>query len=275
MGLKVRLSLLGLLVVAVVVSCARGPVVPTPPTVRITEFRSTLFTPDRVRFHARIVINNQMRAPLNFEKVDYGLSLFDKDLLTKSFTGMKEVRSLGTETVTIPMTVPMKEILAQHIAVLAEGKMKFTFRGSVYPASGSGFGPVPFSGTIEIPLPNIPKVTFAGTSGVPLTSSFRVEIGINNTNDFPLTVNNISTALDLNGQRYKLLGTQQSTEIAPGSTGTVVLTTETSKTAALSMALNVLENNAVDLKVLGSVTAGTPYGYVFIPVEIEGKSQPK
>lgn len=275
MGLKIRLSLLGLLVIAALVSCARGPVVPTPPAVRVTEFRSTLFTPDQVRFHARIVITNQMRAPLNFEKVDYGLSLFDKDLLTQSFAGMKEVRSNGTETVTIPMSIPMKEILAQHIAVLAEGKMQFTFRGSVYPAVASGFGPVPFSRTIEIPLPNIPQVTFAGTSGVPLTQSFRVEIGVRNMNSFALSVNNISTALDLNGQRYKLLGTQQSTDIPAGSTGTVVLTTETTKTAALSMALNMLENNAVDLKVIGSLTAGTPYGYVFIPVEIEGKSKPK
>lgn len=275
MGMKVRLSLLGALVVAVVASCARGPVVPTPPTVRVTEFRSTLFTPDQVRFHAKIVITNQMRASMGFQKVDYGLSLFDKDLLTQSFTGMKQVRSRGTETVTIPMRIPMKEILAQHIAVLAEGKMQFTFRGSVYPSQASGFGPIPFSQTIEIPLPNIPKVTFAGTSGVPLTQSFRVEIGIENTNNFPLSINDMSTALELNGQRYNLLGTQQAANIAPGSTGTVVLTTESSKTAALSMALNILENQAVDLKVIGSITAGTPYGYVFIPVEIEGKSKPK
>lgn len=274
MGLKVRLSFMGLLVVALLASCARGPVVPTPPTVRVTEFRSTLFTPGEVHFHARIVITNQMRAQLDFEKVDYGLSLFDKDLLTQTFAGMKQVRPNGTETVTIPMTIPMKEILAQHVAVLAEGKMQFTFRGSVYPAVASGFGPVPFTRTIDIPLPNIPQVTFAGTTGVPLTKSFRVEIGVRNTNTFPMSINNISTALDLNGQRYKLLGTQQSTDIAPGTTGTVVLTTETSNTAALSMALNVLENNAVKLKVVGSLTAGTPYGYVFIPVEIEGKSSP-
>lgn len=275
MRARIRFLFFGLVVTAVLAGCASGPVVPTPPTVRVTEFRSTLFTPDQVRFHARIVITNQMRASLDFAKVDYGLNLFDKTLLTQSFTGMKKVRSNGTETVTIPMRIPMKEILAQHIAVLAEGKMQFTFRGSVYPSTSSGFGPVPFSRTIEIPLPSIPQVTFAGTSGVPLTQSFRVEIGIRNTNNFPLSVNDISTALDLNGQRYRLLGTQQSTDIPAGGTGTVVLTTETSKTAALSMALNVLENNAVNLKIVGSVTAGTPYGYVFIPVEVEGKSKPK
>jgi len=272
---KFGLFLLSALSLIGVASCARGPVVPTPPTVQVSEFRSTLFAPDYVRFYGQIVINNEMRAPLDFQKVDYGLSLFDKDLVDQSFADMKRLRSRGQETVNLPMRIPMKNILDQHIAILAEGKMKFTFRGSVYPSEASGFGPIPFSRTIEIPIPNIPKVTFAGTAGVPLTQSFRVQVGIENTNTFPMSINNIDTYLDLNGQKYKMLGTQQSVEIQPGSTGTVELTTQTSKTAALSMALNLAENNAINLKIGGSITAGTPYGYVFIPVEIEGKPSSK
>ncbi len=267
-----RLVPIGIVFAAVLAGCAHRPAVPSPPNVRISEFRSTLFTPTSVRFFGRIVITNTMRASLDFQKVDYGLSLFDKDLLSKSFAGMKPVRSRGTETVNLPMEIPLKTILAQHIAILADGKMKFTFRGSVYPV---GFSPIPFSETIEIPIPNPPKVNFISTTGVPLTKSFRMVIGVQNTNTFPISINNINTYLELNGQRYRLVGTGQSTEIPPNGSGNVELLTETSKTAALSMALNVLENQAVKLKVGGSFTAGTPYGAVFIPVEVEAKSSPK
>jgi LEA14-like dessication related protein len=212
---------------------------------------------------------------LDLQKVDYGMSLFDKDLLSKSFSGLEQIRRNGTETVNLPMQISMKDILAQHIAILADGKMRFTFRGSLYSSDASGFAPIPFTETIEIPIPKIPAVSFVSTTGVPLTKGFHMEVGVKNPNSFPISINNVDTYLDLNGQRYKMVGTQQSVEIPATGSGTVVLLTQVSDTAALSMALNVLENQAVDLKVGGSFTAGTPYGYVFIPVEIEAKSAPK
>ncbi|HUX22618.1 MAG TPA: LEA type 2 family protein [Spirochaetia bacterium] len=266
---------LSLLAVVVLAACAHRAVVPSPPEVRITTFRSTLFTPDFVRFQGRLLVTNTMRASLDLQKVDYGLSLFDKDLLSKSFSGLEQIRRNGTETVNLPMQISMKDILAQHIAILADGKMRFTFRGTLYPSDASGFSPIPFSETIEIPIPKIPEVGFVSTTGVPLTKSFHMEIGVRNPNTFPISINNVDTYLDLNGQRYKMVGTQESVEVPATGSGTVVLLTQVSDTAALSMALNVLENQAVDLKVGGSFTAGTPYGYVYIPVEVEAKSAPK
>jgi len=213
-----------------------------------------------------------MRAPLDFQKATYGLSLFTKDLLDKSFAGMKRLSPRGRETVTLPMEISMKQILAEHIAILANGKMRFTFRGSIYPASASGFAPIPFSQTIEIPIPSIPRVEFVGATGLPLTPHFRMQIGVHNANSFPISIENVDTYLELNGQRYRLLRTDKATEIAAGSSGTVELSMHSSKTAGLSMALNVLENARAKFDVGGSLTADTPYGYVFIPVEIQGKA---
>lgn len=268
---KIRLFALSVLAFTIVVACARGPVVPTPPVVRVTQFRSVLFTPQFVRFDAQVVINNRMRAPVDFQKATYGLSLFDKDLVDRTFAGMKQIRPYGQETLTLPLRIPMKRILAQNIAILARGKMRFTFRGSVYPAQASGFAPIPFSQAIEIPIPSIPKVQFVGASGMPLSPQFRLEIGIQNTNNFPISIDNVDTYLELNGQRYPMLRTAQRTDIPAGSSGTVVLTMHSSKTAGLSMALNLVENRTARFDVGGSFTAGTPYGYVFIPVEIKAK----
>lgn len=261
--------------VALIAGCARGPSVPVPPSVRVSQFGSTLFTPRYVRFVGKVFITNNMRQPIDFAKVDYGMSLFEKSIESGSFAGMKRIGRNGTETVTLPMRISMKKILAQHIAILANGKMRFSFHGSVYPSPSSGFSPIPFSASIEIPLPNIPTVTFVSTSGIPLTRSFRVQIGVDNTNRFPLQIDRVDTYLDLNGQRYTMLRTNHESEIGAGQIGTLALSMHASKTAALSMALNALENNAVHFKVGGSVTAETPFGEVFIPVQISAKSRPK
>ncbi|HUX14152.1 MAG TPA: hypothetical protein VMW87_14080, partial [Spirochaetia bacterium] len=194
----------------VILSCAsKGPVVPVPPTVRVTSLNSTVITPDVVKFRARILINNNMNAPLDFEKVDYGVNLFNKPLFSDTFTGMKRTNSNGTETVNFPFQISMKDILAQDVALLAEGNLRVEFHGEVFPAATSGFAPVRFSQTVQIPIPKIPTLSFQGTEGSIVGTRFSVRLAVHNPNDFNMTVDSIDSFLDLNGQRYTLLHTRE------------------------------------------------------------------
>jgi hypothetical protein len=254
-------------------ACAsQGPAVSAPPEVRVSWFNSTVIRPELVKFEAKIVIENRMSSPLDFQRVDYAVDLLDTELFTDSFAELKRTSGRRNQTVTFPFQIVMKDILDQSVGILAEGGVRVTFRGTVYPAASSGFDPLPFQETILIPLPRIPEVSFAGADGVPFSEMFRVRLLVRNTNSFPLTVNSIDSYLQINQQRYALLHTEQSTELAPGGSGTVVLNMEQTPGKTLSMALSALQSKNPKFSVGGTIECRSPYGWIIIPVLIEEQS---
>src|SRR6185369_8417545 len=95
------------LVLAACASTPEGPVVPTPPCV-VVHLESRVITPKEIQFVGRVVIENQMRGPLEIEKVDYSAELHDKPFLSESFTELHPMRSRATQTVTLPIRMSMK-----------------------------------------------------------------------------------------------------------------------------------------------------------------------
>jgi len=253
--------------------CAsQEPLVMGPPVVRVSWFNSTVIRPELVKFEAQIVIENRMSAPLDFQRVDYAVDLQYTELFTDSFAELKRTAGRKRQTVTFPFQIVMKDILDQSVGILAEGGMRVTFRGTVYPAASSGFDPLPFEETILIPLPRIPEVSFAGADGVPFSDMFRVRLRVRNTNNFTLTVNSIDSYLQINQQRYSLLHTEQSVELPPDGSGTVILQMEQTPGKTLSMALSTLQSKNPKFSVGGTIECRSPYGWIIIPVLIEDQS---
>ncbi len=251
--------------------CAsRGPVVPQAPSVQVTQFDSLLFTPDVIKFQAKLVINNRMNAGLNIQKVDYGVDVNDKQIFTESFAQLKPIRGNGQETVTFPFQIAVKDIANNAIDLLAQDALNVSFRGQVYPAGDFGFGPIPFRMTKSIPLPKIPDVTIEGTEGSPLRT-FTVFLKIKNTNAFPLNMKSINSYLELNGTKYTLLRTQESTEIKPGSAETIVLKMENSTGKTLSLALNIAQSSTPQFSIGGDISCQTPYGLIFVPLKLHSE----
>ncbi len=258
--------------VIVLAGCASsGPAVARPPEVSVSQLRSLSFTPEVAKFEAKVRIENVGSAPLDFDKTDYAVDLFDKELFSDSFTGMLRTRGGGTQTVTFPFQISMEDITKQGVDVLSEDSVRVTFRGTVYPAASLGFDPIPFSETLTIPLPRIPVVTLVGTEGAPFTDLFRIRLRVNNPNTFGFTVDSIDSYLVLNDTKYSLLRTDKATEIPAGGSGTVLLQMKTTPAKALSMALNLAQSGdqGPDLEMSGSVTLGTPYGWVYVPFSIK------
>jgi len=149
--------------------CAsQGPAVSGPPEVSVSWFNSTVIRPELVKFEAKIVIENRMSAPLDFQRVDYAVDLLDTELFTDSFDGLKRTNGYRNQTVTFPFQIVMKDIVDQSVGILAEGGMRVTFRGTVYPAASSGFARSPtrspnFSGkgapASWLTLPDTPTIS--------------------------------------------------------------------------------------------------------------------
>ena len=122
-----------------------------------------------------------------------------------------------------------------------------------------------------IPLPRIPAVSLEGTRGSPSGGSFTVLLRIKNPNTFPLNVKSIDSYLEMNGTRYGLLRTEESTEIQPGSAETIPLTVEQSTAKTLSMILNIAQSGSLQFALGDDIRCQTPYGLIFIPLRLDSR----
>jgi hypothetical protein len=265
----VFLAALGL---ALAACASKGPEVPRPPTVHVSYFNSYSITPTLVKFEARVQAHNQMRVDLDFSKVDYAVDMFDAELFADTFSDLKRTRGGGTLTITIPFQIAMEDILKSAPNLLAEGSLRVTFRGEVYPAENWGFGAIPFSETIQIPIPRIPEVGFLGVQALPfgLGSQVKVSLLVRNTNMFPISVQQVDSYLEINDNSFPMLHTEQSTDIPPGGTRPVVLEMENSPGKTLGMVFSLLQSpEKARFVVSGNIVFGSPYGRIYIPVRVE------
>ena len=253
----------------VVSACSSAPVIPIAPSVKVSELESVLITPDFIRYRAKVVINNQMRGKLNVAKVDYEVDLHDNSIVNESFDRLKPMRARGQQTVTLPFEIPMKDIMNQAVDVLAEEAVRVNFRGAVHPV---GFDPVPFEATRTIPLPKIPTVSIAGVDGTPLEGEFTVFLGVKNNNDFNMTLQSVDSFLTLNGKKYKLLGSEKVSRMAPGQTGKVALTMRQTMGKGISMAWNVIKSKgSTNFEIGGSFSCQTPHGLIQVPLKLSSE----
>jgi len=244
--------------------------VPQVPTVQVTQFDSLLFTPDGIKFEAKIVINNRMNGGLNIQKVDFGADVNDKQIFTESFDKLKFLRANAQETVTFPFQIAMKDVKDQGANILADEAMRVSFRGQVYPAGEYGFDPIPFKMTRTIPFPKVPLISIEHTEGSPL-KVFIVYLRVKNTNAFPLTIKSMNSYLELNGTKYDLLRTQGTTEIKPGTAEIIALKMEQTRGKQISMALNLKLSSSLKFSIGGDISCQTPYGMVYLPLKLDSE----
>jgi len=247
-----------------------GPVVPTPPSVQVTQFDSLVITPEVIKFQAKVLVKNRMGAGLELQKIDYGAAVHDKQAFMESFAQLYPIKPNGDEVVTFPFQIAMKDIAASAVDILAEDQIRVSFRGQVYPV---GFAPVPFEMTKTIPLPKPPAISLEGTKGSPIDRVFTVLLKVKNTNPFPLNIKSIDSYLEMNGTKYSLLRTQQSTQIQPSAAETVALQMEQSTTKTLSMILNVAHSETMQFAVGGEISCQTPYGLIYVPLKIQAQTK--
>jgi hypothetical protein len=269
--MKIAALLVGSAVCAVLLGgCAsQRPIVSTPPTVTVSSLQSTSFSPTLAKYVAKILIHNNAGEDIEFQRVDYAVDLFDTQLFTDSFNGLKRTRGNDDQTVTFPFQIAMEDIANQGVELLSEQGLRVTFRGEVYTAARYGMDPVAFTATATVPLPKIPELSYVGTEGSPLSDAWRVNFSVTNTNSFPLTLTSVKTFLVLNGKRYSLLHTRGAIDMQPGEAKPVMLQMENSPGKTLSMALNLAQNQVVRFNITGEVTFKSPYGWIFIPVNLE------
>jgi LEA14-like dessication related protein len=250
-------------------ACASAPVVPMPPVVEVSQFGATVITPETIDFVGKVRIHNQMRGPLEIEKVDYEFALHDNPLREDTFAKLHPMSARGTQTVTLPFRIAMKDVANQVEDVLAEEGVRVTMRGTVTPV---GFAPIAFTATRVIPLPRVPFVQITSVRGNPLDGAFTIWLQLQNTNDFPLEFGSIETYLRLNGKKYELLRGESFRSVPAGGSGRIALTMQKTRGKGLSMLVNMARNHSADFTVGGTLCCQTPHGLFCLPVELNSSA---
>jgi hypothetical protein len=182
-----------------IAGCAsQGPIVSIPPTVTVSSLESTSFSPTLAKYEARILIHNNAAEDIEFRRVNYAVDLFDTQLFTDSFSGLRRTRGNGDQTLTYSFQIAMEDISNQGIDLLAEESLRVTLRGDVFTASRYGMDPVPFAASVTVPIPRMPEVNYVGTEGEALSDSWRINFTVRNPNSFPFTLTTVKTFLVLN-----------------------------------------------------------------------------
>ena len=253
-----------------VAGCAsQGPMVTTPPTVSISNFKSIEFWPNRIEFDAKVAVQNNSPVEMELRKVDFAVDMFDQELFTDTVSDLRRTSANGKLTVPFPFHIAMKDVLNQAPDLLAEGNLRVTLRGQVYPAARYGFDPIPFTQTLEIPVPKMPDVAYVGSEGEPFSAAYRLTFNLTNTNSFPFTLAGVKTFLVINDKKYSLLHTRKSVDLQPGETQPVVLQMENSPGKTLLMALNLAQNAHPTFNITGTISCLTPYGWIYLPISLE------
>jgi LEA14-like dessication related protein len=90
-----------------------------------------------------------------------------------------------------------------------------------------------------------------------------------NPNLFPISVQQIDSYLEINGDSFRLLHTESSTDIPPGSARPVVLEMHNTPGKALGIVFSLLQSPARQYAVSGSIEFDSPYGRIYFPMRVE------
>jgi hypothetical protein len=239
------------------------------PSVTVRDFKSISFWPQRIEFNAGIVIRNNAPVQMEVRKVEWAVDLSDQELFTDTVSDIRNANPNGSLAISLPFHIGMRDVTDQAPDALNGGSLKVTFRGQVYTAARYGLDPVPFTQTIEVPVPMLPDVAYVGAEGEPFSSAFRLNFTVTNKNPFPITLMSVKTFLGINEKKYGLLHTRGSVDIQPGETQPVALRMENPPGKVLSMALNLIQNPNPRFSVTGTVTFNTPSGFIYIPLSLD------
>ncbi len=257
----VRGSLFGASLLLLLFGCAgQGPLIVKPPTVEVDRLVSLSIRPKVVKFDGTILIRNVMKTDLDLERVDWAVDLFDKELFSSSFNGLKRTTGGGTQAVSFPFQIEMKDIVER--VTQARESVKIVFRGNLYAAGPFGFGPIPFRKILELPFPRIPEIAFKGTEGTPFADSFKIRLRITNTASFSFTINSVDAHLRAGGRSYRLRHAQNLEPIGPTGSREIELTMRDAFGEAPDPA-------PARLDLIGTVQCSTAFGWIFIPVTVE------
>ena len=232
-----------ILVVALVPGLGACDSLGKQPNARITDLRLNNLTADGVTLDVEMEVRNPERFPLRLEGLDYAMIATEEDpamgpiLEGSTRVGKVEVAGRSKARVTTAVLVPFTDVLdvldAGDAGTIVPWRADLTLdatgtdtaQGGT-PGSQPQFIRMPMQTSGRLPIfkmPGIMASPFEWTDVGVLSAKGEIRVQVTNTNLFPLDLNRVVYALEIQGARVSSGGVTRGARIAPGATAEIVV----------------------------------------------------
>lgn len=160
----------------------------------------------------KVNVENPNRFTIPFPEIDWELFINTNQFINGTILNGEPIRSRGTTVVEIPVSLKYEEVFDTFTSLKGSKELdykialdaKFTFADIVDKVLSLEFED-------KLPVLQVPEISFDGikvkNTGL-LQTDFEFNFGIENSNIFDMTVNNLSYALEINNSRWTNGGVQ-------------------------------------------------------------------
>lgn len=244
------------------------------PSAEVTDVTVRDLNPESVVLAWDVRVTNPYTVSLPITGADYTLETKGRRFLRGSLDAGTSVPA--GESTTVPLTVEVP------FGALKEAVQSLE-PGSVVPYTGTLaltveapiLGPIVVESRTggEFPIPAAPEVRPGSLRWEELSmqsARARLELLVSNPNDFSIELRSLSYRLYLDGRAVTDLRLERPLSLEPGGSNRLTLTFSFSPLQFGTTFLNTLQSERASYRLEGSLSAGTRFGELDLPVEREG-----
>lgn len=223
-----------------------------------------------------VKISNPYDADLPLANLDYALAARSTQFLTGQAAISGAVPARGSRVVQVPATVVFTDLL---------GAVSGTRLGQVVPykadldlsVNAPALGPLhlPITHSGDLPIPNVPGVELADIKwgNVSLDSAdATIKLRLTNTNEFPVDLQNLTYALQLEGAEVFSGKTARPLSLKPGQSGDLDIPVSASAGKVGLALVNMVRKAQAGYTMHGTTDLTTPFGPLSIPFDKSGNT---
>ncbi len=225
-----------------------------------------------------VAVDNPYGVPLPLTDLRYGLSSGNS---AQPFAQGKAnvagtIPAKGSRTLQVPVTLDFASVMGL-VQGLRPGKL-LPYQADLelsVDAPGVGLIGLPLRQSGQLPIPAVPKFDVSQLKWSELSLSRvagTMDLGITNTNEFPLNLSALSYVLSLGGNRVFESVAKNGLDLAPGAAGRLQIPISFSPAQAGLGLLSMLGGSGGGYNLEGILDAKTPFGALALPFAQAGQA---
>ena len=247
------------------------------PTASIVSARLAGLSLDGVTIVMDVDVNNPYTVPLPLVNLDYALASGGAEFLKGAADVQGSVPAKGIRRLEVPATVKFAGLLSTVKGVKLGAVVPYEASlGLSVDAPAAGRLTLPLKTQGQVPIPNVPKVSLASVQWKSLTLSSAeavLNLGIENTNEFPLDLSSMKYDLTLGNTPIINTSLAKTARLEKGGSGQLAIPISIKPSNLGVAAFNMLTGSGAGYRIHGAMDVGTPFGALTLPFDQSGNTE--
>ena len=244
------------------------------PSVRVANVALSDLSLSAVTLEIDLEVSNPYSVALPLLGVDYALASRGTRFLSGEGTKGGTIPAGGKGIYPVTTRIPFADLLSGLKSVKPGAVVPYDASlGLSVDAPAIGKLRIPVSHSDELPVPAVPKVKVGEIKWDELSFSkvsASITLDIENTNDFPLELTELSYGLSLGGVSVGKAGARNAVSFGPGGSQRLTVPLSFSPLDAGMGLFKMLSGSGGSYEIAGTIKAGTPFGAIDLPYSSKG-----